>query len=84
MSKYSTSQVQTYVQCPLKYRYHYVDKIPTPEFVETADTLLGSLVHESLEKLYDDINLSKTPSKEGLINFYYNLWAEKETEAKEN
>ncbi|MBQ2600248.1 PD-(D/E)XK nuclease family protein [bacterium] len=40
MSKYSTSQVQTYVQCPLKYRYHYVDKIPVPEFVETADTLL--------------------------------------------
>lgn len=84
MSKYSTSQVQAYVQCPLKYRYHYVDKIPTPEFVETADTLLWSLVHETLEKLYDDINLSKTPDKETLIKFYYDLWTQKENEAKEN
>ena len=84
MSKYSTSQVQTYVQCPLKYRYHYVDKIPVPEFVETADTLLWSLVHETLEKLYDDVNVLKTPSKEDLIKFYYDLWAEKEKEAKEN
>ena len=84
MSKYSTSQVQTYIQCPLKYRYHYVDKIPVPEFVETADTLLGSLVHETLEKLYDDINMAKTPDKDTLIKFYYDLWTEKENEAKEN
>lgn len=84
MSKYSTSQVQTYVQCPLKYRYHYVDKIPTPEFVETADTLLWSLVHETLEKLYNDVNLSKVPSKNDLISFYYDLWEEKERETKEN
>lgn len=84
MSKYSTSQVQTYVQCPLKYRYHYVDKIPVPEFVETADTLLWSLVHETLEKLYDDVNVLKTPSKEDLIKYYYDLWSEKEKDAKEN
>ena len=40
MSRYSVSQIQVYLQCPLKYRYRYVDKIPTPEFVETTDTLL--------------------------------------------
>ena len=82
MSRYSTSQVQTYVQCPLKYRYEYVDKVPLPEFVETADTLLWKLVHETLEKLYDDVNVLKTPSKEDLIKFYYDLWAGKEKEAK--
>ena len=84
MSKYSTSQVQTYVQCPLKYRYHYVDKIPTPEFIETADTLLWSLVHATLEKLYDDVNLAKTPSKEDLIKYYYDLRTKKEGESKAN
>ncbi len=84
MSKYSISQVQTYVQCPLKYRYKYVDKIPTPEFVETADTLLWSIVHKTLEKLYDDVSIFKTPSKENLLKFYYNLWTKKENEAKEN
>lgn len=40
MARYSVSQIQVYQQCPLKYRYRYVDKIPTPEFVETTDTLL--------------------------------------------
>ena len=84
MSKYSISQVQTYVQCPLKYRYKYVDKIPTPEFVETADTLLWSIVHKTLEKLYDDVSIFKTPSKENLLKFYYNLWTKKENETKEN
>lgn len=84
MSKYSSSQVQTYIQCPLKYRYHYVDKIPAPEFSETADTLLWSLVHETLEKLYDDVNLSKIPSKQDLKTFYYNLREQKERETKEN
>ena len=46
MAKYSVSQIQVYVQCPLKYRYRYVDKIPTQEFVESTDTLLWSLVHD--------------------------------------
>ena len=80
MSKYSSSQVQTYIQCPLKYRYQYVDKIPLLEFEETADTLLWKLVHKTLEKLYDDVNLSKVPSKNDLISFYYDLWEEKERE----
>jgi hypothetical protein len=37
-----------------------------------------------LEKLYDDVNVLKIPSKEDLIKFYYDLWAEKVKEAKEN
>ena len=37
MARYSVSQIQVYVQCPLKYRYRYIDKIHTPEFVETTD-----------------------------------------------
>ena len=32
MARYSVSQIQVYQQCPLKYRYRYIDKIPTPEF----------------------------------------------------
>jgi ATP-dependent helicase/DNAse subunit B len=56
MTKYSFSQVNTFTQCPLKYRYKYVERIPVGEFVETADTILGKIVHSSLEKLYKDIN----------------------------
>ncbi|HNG97195.1 MAG TPA: PD-(D/E)XK nuclease family protein, partial [Candidatus Absconditabacterales bacterium] len=83
MAKYSTSQVQTYIQCPLKYRYKYVDKIPVEEFVETADIVLGKIVHASLEKLYKDVNNMKIPSKEQLLEYYHGLRSEKEKEAKD-
>jgi ATP-dependent helicase/DNAse subunit B len=81
---YSFSQLQVYIQCPLKYRYKYVDKIPAKEFVESAASLLGKIVHESLEKLYKDVNVFNTPTQEALIAFYYNLRTIKEAEVKEN
>ena len=84
MARYSASQIQIYKQCPLKYRYRYVDKIPPAEFIETADTLLWSLVHESLEKLYNKVNIYKIPSKEEFINWYHELRTEKEKSIIEN
>ena len=84
MARYSVSQIQVYLQCPLKYRYHYIDKIPTPEFVETTDTLLWTLVHESLQNLYNNINIFKVPSKEDFIANYYELRNKKEQETALN
>ena len=84
MARYSVSQIQVYQQCPLKYRYRYIDKIPTPEFVETTDTLLWTLVHESLQNLYNKINIFKTPTKEEFITDYYNLRAKKQQETTQN
>ncbi len=84
MTRYSVSQIQVYLQCSLKYRYRYIDKIPTPEFVETTDTLLWTLVHESLEGLYNNINILKTPSKEEFIANYYALRNKKEQETAKN
>jgi putative RecB family exonuclease len=84
MARYSVSQIQVYQQCPLKYRYRYIDKIPTPEFVETTDTLLGTIVHESLQNLYNNINIFKIPTKEEFISNYYNLRTKKEKDTIEN
>lgn len=83
MAKYSFSQVQTYVQCPLKYRYKYVERIPVGEFVETADTILGGIVHKCLEILYNKINVMQTPTKDELISLYHEQRKTKEDEAKE-
>ena len=84
MARYSVSQIQVYLQCPLKYRYRYIDKISTPEFVESTDTLLWTLVHESLQNLYNKINIFKTPTKEEFIADYYNLRTKREKETAEN
>lgn len=81
MSIYSFSQVWSYTQCPLKYRYKYIDKIKPEEFTDSADTILGSIVHDILEKLYKDINIWKTVSKDDLISYYENKRKEKEDEA---
>ena len=83
MSRYSVSQIQVYIQCPLKYRFRYIDKILLPEFVENTDTLLWSLVHEALQYLYNCVNVFRIPSKEQLLLYYYSLWDSMEKNIKE-
>lgn len=45
---YSQSKLNTYRDCPLKYKYAYVDKIEVPS---TIEQFLGSTVHEALEEV---------------------------------
>ncbi len=74
MSKYSFSRIQTYIQCPLKYRFKYIDRIKDQDFEQTADLLLGSAVHYALEKLYEEISNFKNVSEQKLLEFFYSYW----------
>ena len=79
MPVYSFSQVQTYLQCPLKYKFRYVDKI-VPEYEENLHLILGTEVHAALEWLYNQVNNFNVPSFEELENFFilnFNQKAEK-------
>lgn len=67
MSVYSFSQTQTFLQCPRKYQYKYVDKIQEKEFESSPDLILGHSVHAALERLYNQINVFKVPSKDELL-----------------
>lgn len=67
MSVYSFSQTQTFLQCPRKYQYKYVDKIQEKEFESSPDLILGHSVHAALERLYNQINVFKIPSKDELL-----------------
>ncbi len=67
MSVYSFSQTQTFVQCPRKYQYKYVDKIKEKEFESSPDLILGHSVHAALERLYNQINIFKVPNKDELL-----------------
>jgi putative RecB family exonuclease len=67
MSVYSFSQTQTFVQCPRKYQYKYVDKIKEKEFESSPDLILGHSVHAALEWLYNQINIFKIPNKDELL-----------------
>ncbi len=80
MSIYSFSQTQTFVQCPRKYQYKYVDKIQEKEFESSPDLILGHSVHAALERLYNQINIFKIPSKDELLMKFKDQW---DTEIKE-
>lgn len=56
----SASSITTYEQCPLRYRFSRIDRIPEPT---SEAMILGTFVHEILEVLYSQI-----PSERTLLN----------------
>ena len=73
MSIYSFSQIWVYKQCPKKYQYQYVDKLEK-EFKSSPDLILWTSVHAALERLYQQINIFKLPSKENVLDKFHEIW----------
>jgi len=73
MPIYSHSRLSTYENCPLQYRYKYIDKIDL-EPSEGIEAFLGSRVHETLEKLYRDLNHHKENTLEDLLDHFNGNW----------
>ncbi len=73
MSIYSFSQIWVYKQCPKKYQYQYIDKLEK-EFKSSPDLILWTSVHAALERLYQQINIFKLPSKENVLDKFYEIW----------
>jgi len=72
MPTYSNSKLSTYEDCPQKYKLKYKDRIkPTEEGIEA---FLGLRVHETLEKLYKELLLTKLNSLDELLEFYNSQW----------
>ncbi len=69
---YSHSQLETYQNCPLKYRLQYVDRIRTGR--KSIEAFMGSTVHAALEKLYRDVLMSRCPSEDEIADYYQSLW----------
>ena len=66
MVVYSFSQLGLYQQCPKKYQFRYLDGLEK-SFETTPDLLLGTSVHSSLERFYQQLNIYKKPQKSDLI-----------------
>jgi len=61
-----------YEGCPLKYKLRYRDKIKRD--IEGVEGFLGTMVHETLKKCYDDIRLTKVNSLGDLLAYYNKIW----------
>lgn len=79
MPIFSHSRLSTFEQCPLKYKYQYIDKIKV-EAAETVEAFMGSRVHEVLEKLYSDLKLQKQNSLENLLKYFNDQWGKNWTD----
>jgi len=71
MPAYSNSSLGTFEECPLKYRFAYVDRIRIPE--EGIEAFLGSRFHEVMEKLYRELPYKKNTLDE-LLAYFDALW----------
>jgi putative RecB family exonuclease len=72
MPVYSHSQLSTYEECPLKYKLCYRDGIKRD--TEGVEAFLGTMVHETLKKCYDDIRLTRLSSIEELLSYFDSIW----------
>ncbi len=74
MVVYSHSRLQTFEQCPYKYKLKYIDKIPV-EYRKTVEAFVGEMVHKTLEILFRQIlESNKILSKGELLKIYNMLW----------
>lgn len=73
MPLFSNSRLDAFEQCPLKYKFCYIDELET-EFEDTVEAFMGSRVHEALEKLYKDAKFQKILSKKEIIDLYNQEW----------
>lgn len=71
---YSHSRLATFTQCPLKYRFRYLDDIPTQR--EGIEAFVGKRVHNVLEKLYRDLWVGRLNRRDELKDFYATRWDE--------
>lgn len=73
MPTYSHSKLETFQNCPMRYKLQYIDKVEVEEF-ESIEAFMGGLVHETLERLYQDVQMTKVPTPEEMVRFFDDLW----------
>lgn len=71
MPIYSHSRLGSYKNCPLSYKYHYIDRIRKDG--ESVEAFLGRRYHETMEKLYAELKFKVIPLEE-LVAHYNDIW----------
>ena len=66
----SFSRIDTYRSCPLRFRFSYIDKLPSAPATYLS---FGTSIHTALEAFHDR-TLFGMPSEEDLLGFLYDGW----------
>ncbi len=70
---YSNSRISTFEECPLKFKFRYIDRLEVEE-EEGIEVFLGSRVHEALEWLYGQVKMTMIPSKAEVLECFEHKW----------
>jgi putative RecB family exonuclease len=76
---YSHSRLSVFEDCRLRYRLRHVDRVKRDR--EGVEAFLGSRVHETLEALYRDCLMGRTPSLEAVLEDFRRRWDEEWSDA---
>jgi putative RecB family exonuclease len=71
---FSHSKLTTFQQCQQKYKFRYVDEIPSP--IRSIELHLGDTVHRALQKLYADALHGQMHSCDEILTIYQQFWDE--------
>jgi len=68
----SYSQIETFNNCPLQYRYRYLQRIPVPS---SAAQTFGDTLHRTLRDFYQGIKQNKKLKEKDLLEILDNNWS---------
>lgn len=65
----SYTSLETYTQCPQKFKFREIDRIKTPV---SKEAIFGTVIHSALKFLHN--NSLITPSLDNVLSHYKNIW----------
>ena len=72
MPVYSHSRISSFENCPLQYRYRYIDGLKSE--VEGVEAFVGKVVHEVLEGLYGDLDRARVAGSPLFKSRFNEIW----------
>ncbi len=75
MPNFSHSRIKTFESCPLKYKFNYIDQVEV-EIENTVEAFLGDMVHRTLKKLYEELQIGTLNSMQDLLIYFAKEWNE--------
>ncbi len=73
MVLYSHSRLSAFENCPLKYKFRYIDKLRT-DVSQSIEAFMGDMVHQTLEKVYTDAKFQKFMTAKEAKEYLKQLW----------
>jgi putative RecB family exonuclease len=72
MAVYSNSKLRAFEQCPLQFRFRYLDRLPSD--LESIEAFTGKRAHETLEWLHGRVQEGAVPTLEETLGVYGTRW----------